>query len=158
MADYAGAVTAIKARMVEQWKTGDLPRTPVVFQNASNAYDPSSDTDAPWVYFEVISSPTGGLRAAGSPGSLVWNYRGNIYAHVFYPINSGIDDVIAAAVAIGEIFRVKKFYDATEGCYVRTGIGPNGQGPSVDGGGSASDDGQWFRVTATIPFEYVHRG
>jgi hypothetical protein len=81
-----------------------------------------------------------------------------IKAHVFAPVNTGIDDCYAKAVAIGEIFRNQVFYDSvTAGCFVRSGYTLDGQ-PRIDQGDASSDDGQWFAVTATIPFEYWHRG
>ena len=52
----------------------------------------------------------------------------------------------------GEIFRAAKFYDDGLGSYVRT------LAPQVDGGGSGSDDGKWFRTTMTCDFTYWHRG
>lgn len=146
MADYAGAVAAIKARMAENWTT-----TPVVYQNAANAYDPSANTQAAWVYFEVIGSSSG-LRGVGTPGDHVWLYRGFIAAHVFVPINTGTEIAQQYAVNIGEIFRAKGFYEAGNGAQVRT------WSPRTDGGESDADDGNWWRVTCTIPFEYFHRG
>ncbi len=151
MADYAGAVAAIKAKFVAEWVTGGSPTTPVVFQNAANEYDPSTNTQQPWVYFEIIGSSSG-LRGVGTPGSQTWLYRGFIAAHVFVPINSGFELAQTYAVAIGEIFRAKGFYNDGNGAIVRT------WSPRTDGGESDADDGNWWRVTCTIPFEFFYRG
>lgn len=146
MADYAGAVAAIKARMAANWTT-----TPVVYQNAGNAYDPSSNPQAAWVYFEVLGS-SGGLRGVGTPGSHVYLYRGFIAAHVFVPVNAGDELAQQHAVTIGEIFRHKEFYTDTPPNCVRTLT------PQTDGGGSDADDGNWWRVTMSCPFEFYYRG
>jgi hypothetical protein len=152
MADYAGAVAAIKARFVEFWKTGDDPKTPISFQNEAFA-----DQTGPWVYFEVIGNGST-LRGVGTPGSHVWLYRGLISIHIFVPDGSGPEVAHTLAVTAGEIFRAKQFYNDALGCCVRTGIGPDGEGPRTDGGASDADNGNWWRVTCTVPFEFYYRG
>lgn len=147
MADYAGAVAAIKALFASSWTA-----TAVAYQNQDFA-----DQTGPWVYFEVISSGST-LRGIGTPGSNVWLYWGNIFIHVFVPLNYGDADAHTMAVAAGEIFRSKQFYDTTPGFCVRTGLGQDGEGPQTDGGGSDADNGNWWRVTCRVPFEYYHRG
>lgn len=152
MADYAGAVAAIRDYFVARWVDGSTARTPIAFQNEAFA-----DQTTAWVMFEVIGE-TSELRGAGTPGSHVWLYRGSIFVHVFVPKNEGAAQANALAVAAGEIFRAKQFYDDDPGCAVRTGVGPEGEGPRVDGGGSGADDGNWWRVTCVIPFEFYYRG
>jgi hypothetical protein len=151
MADYAGAVAAIKQRFIDNWKVGADPKTPIVFQNAGSEYDPSSNTQQPWVYFEVLGSSSS-LRGVGTPGSQTWLYRGFILGHVFVPVNTGADLAQEYAVAIGEIFRAKGFYNDGNGAIVRT------WSPQTDGGASDADNGNWWRVTCEIPFEFYYRG
>jgi hypothetical protein len=152
MADYAGAVTAIKERMATNWTT-----TPVQYQNDLPPQQPWPPVDAttgigvPWVYFEVIGNGSE-LRGVGTPGDQVWTYRGLIAAHVFVPVGTGTDLAQQYAVAIGEIFRAKGFYSDGQGRIVRT------WSPSVEGGASDADQGNWFNVVCRIPFEYLHRG
>lgn len=156
MADYAGAVAAIKQRMIDNWTT-----TPIVFRNPPpDSYDPSSNAQQAWVYFEVVGNGSE-LRGAGKPGDHIWIYRGFVFAHVFVPARSGDELARQYAVAIGEIFRAQGFYNDGSGAIVRTWA------PRTDDGGSAlhgpqsgiiNDDGNWFRVTCSIPFEYLHRG
>lgn len=156
MADYAGAVAAIKQRLRDNWTT-----TGIEFQNETpeGTWPPvdASGNLLPWVFFEVINR-TSELRGAGTPGAHVWLYRGDVFAHVFVRTNSSSEIANQYAVAIGEIFRAKQFYDTDPGCAVRTGIGPAGEGPRVDGGGSDADNGNWWRVTCIIPFEFYYRG
>lgn len=152
MADYAGAVAAMRDYFVAAWVSGGSQRTPIGFQNEGFA-----DQTTAWVYFEVLLS-TSKLQGAGTPGAHVWLYSGNIYVHVFVPKDEGAAEGVTLAVAAGEIFRTKQFYNTDPGCLVRTGVGPEGEGPQIDGGGSGADDGSWWRVTCTIPFEYWHLG
>jgi hypothetical protein len=151
MADYAGAKAAIKARLVDNWLT-----TPITVQNEAPSDPwPPLDADAvllPWINLEVAGTGSD-IIGQGSPGNQVWLYTGWIYIHVFVPVNTGIEQADTLAVAAGELFRRKTFYDdVSPGCYIRTWA------PSVDGGGISDDDGNWFRVTASIDFEYWHRG
>lgn len=152
MADYAGAVAAMRDYFVAGWVDGLNPRTAIAFQNEAFA-----DQSTPWVYFEVICESSE-LRGIGTPGSHVWIYRGSIVIHVFVPLGYGAATAHELAVAAGEVFRAKQFYDATPGCAVRTGVGPNGDGPKTDGGGSSADDGNWWRVSCIVPFEFYYRG
>ncbi len=155
-ADFAGALVAIREKFVAEWVDGGDPRTRVAEVN--------KDPDAPWpprdadnkLEAYVLIAPQGveaDHPGFGTPGRQVYLYRGLIHIHVYVPVGIGTDDAFALAVAAGEIFRSKTFYtDATPGCYVRSWT------PRVDGGGPGDDDGIWFRVSATIPFEYYHLG
>lgn len=148
MPDYAGAVEAIEQRMRDNWTT-----TSVGFQNGDDpAKQDAQGNPVPWVYFEVIGNKSG-LRGVGKSGDHVWLYPGLIAAHVFVPLGSGAKLAQQYAVAIGEIFRAAAFYqDPATGTEVRT------WSPWTDGGDSAADKGNWWRVTCRIPFEYLHRG
>jgi hypothetical protein len=150
-ASYDGAVAAIRARLVANWAT-----TRITYQNETPAAPwPPVDGNGvlqAWVNLEIAGTGSE-IYGQGSPGNNTWHYEGQIYIHVFVPVGSG--DALAQQYAreTGEIFRGKKFYDdVTPGCYVRT------WSPHTDGGGDGDDDGNWYRVTATIDFEYWHRG
>lgn len=149
MADLAGAKAAIRARLVAGWT-----QTRITFQNETPAKPwPPKDGQGhsvAWVNLEIATLPST-LRGAGVPGQQIWVYPGFVYVHVFVPTGSGDADAMAKAVAIGELFRGDVFYQQ-DGCYVRTWA------PSIDGGGSGDDNGNWFRVTMSVPFEYWHRG
>lgn len=149
VADYAGALAAIRQRFIDNWTT-----TPIAYVN--EAAEPAVDVNGfpiTWVFFEVVNSGSR-IEGFGSTGNNTVVYFGLIKAHVFAPVNTGIDDCYAKALAIGEIFRNKVFYDAaTVGCYVRSGYRMD-EPPRVDQGDASSSDGQWFAVTATIPFEF----
>lgn len=151
-ADYSGALAAIRQRFVDNWTTTPIAN---VNESAEPAVDGSGNPTT-WVLFEVVNNGSK-IEGFGTPGNNTIVYYGMIKAHVFAPINSGIDDCYAKALAAGEIFRNRVFYDAvTAGCYVRSGYRGDGQ-PRIDEGDASSSDGQWFAVTATIEFEYWHR-
>jgi hypothetical protein len=150
MGDFAGAKAAIRQRLVDNWAT-----TRVTFQNEAPADPwPPKDSDGfPTAFVNLeISTLDSAMRGAGTPGSQVWVTHGFVYAHVIVPSGEGDGAATAFAAQIGEIFRGKVFYNNGDGCYVRTWA------PRVDGGGSGDDDGNWFRVTMSVPFQYFHQG
>lgn len=149
MADFAGAKAAIRQRLVEGWTA-----TPITYQNKTPDVWPPKDADGlstAFVNLEVATTRSD-MRGAGKPGSQVWLDEGFVYVHVFVPTGDGDADATEHAVAIGELFRGAKFYDDTPGHCVRTWA------PRIDGGGSGDDDGNWFRVTMSVPFQYWHLG
>lgn len=151
MADYAGAVAAARAYFVARFSA-----SPVAYQNEDQPADPWPPQDGsgrpiPWCYFEMIETDTA-LRGAGLPGSQTWLTSGHIRIHVFAPKGYGYVEQLAIAKLAGDVFRAATFYNSDPGakvvCY----------GPSVRGGETASDDGNWFGVTVTIPFEFFFLG
>lgn len=154
MADYAGAVAAIKARLAANWTT-----TPIRYQNDRDPpewppTDPNSGLVTPWLFLEVISNQSS-IRAAGVPGDNIWLTEGHILIHVVTPIGDGAELAQQYAVAAGEIFRAATFYNDGQGSKVLSGVNP---APRTDGGGTDADKGNWFRVTMTCGFEFFHRG
>ncbi len=150
MPDFAGAKAAIRSRLEAGWTT-----TRITYQNETPAA-PFPPTGAgavlvPWVNLEVEGGEAE-IVGTGTPGNHVWTYEGTIMVHVFVPIGSGDALATQYAITIGELFRAAQFYDSTPGFAVRT------LAPSVDPGGSADDDGLWFRVTMSVDFVYWHRG
>jgi hypothetical protein len=149
MADYAGALAAIKARLVAGWTT-----TRITFQNEQpeQPWPPkrANGSAAPWVNLEVMSTGSQ-IWTFGTVGNRGWRYDGFISVHVFTPVGEGVEQAFQYAVTIGEIFRAAEFYEDGNGNYIRT------LAPQIGGGESGSDDGKWFRVTMTVDFTYWHR-
>ena len=147
MADYVGAIAAIKTRLVENWTT-----TQVAYANES-ALNPVDDNGnpVPWVFCEIVSDGSE-IVGTGVPANQTIRYDGMIKLHVMVPIGTGIETGFTHAVALGEIFRNQLLYTATAGRYVRTWV------PRISEGDANSEDGLWFSVTTTIDFEYWHRG
>lgn len=143
--DISGAIAAIQQRLSDNWSTTPI-RTPNDGSGTSGPADGS-----PFVYSEV-SVTRSAIRAAGKPGSQTWIYVGLVEVSVFVKAGDGTTDAFSYASQIGEIFRNETFYNDTPGYEVRT------LSPWVSGGDSGSDDGAWFRVTATVQFEYYHQG
>jgi hypothetical protein len=141
MADWAGAVAAMRARFA-----GAFSAAPVKYQNENPPENPWPPAK-PWIYFEVIQAQTA-LRGVGLPGNQTWLTTGHIFIHTFVPTGYGLAAHLTLAGLAGDVFRSATFYNAEPGakvvCY----------GPSVQGGDSASDDGNWFGVTVSIPFEF----
>lgn len=152
MADLAGAIAAIKSRFSTNWTT-----TPIALQNEKPPQQPWPPVDGAglkraWVYLEVVPTQSA-LRAAGMPGSQFWLTEGHILVHIFVPPLDGTATAHGYAVTIGEIFRAKAFYrDEAAGAEVRTWA------PVHDGGSQDAENGNYFRVTVTIPFEFYYRG
>lgn len=141
MADYAGAVAAMRSRFVAEWL-----ETPIAHQNEDPPQSPWPPS-TPWVYFEVIAAQSE-IRGAGLPGDNVWLTIGNIFIHVFTPLGYGLPESLRLAEAAGDVFRAATFYQNGGGAKVVC------MAPNCDGGASDADNGNWFRVTTSIPFEF----
>src|SRR5262249_8845485 len=125
---------------------------PVAYQNEDPPAQPWPPSSAsPWVYFEVIQTLTA-LRGVGLPGNQTWLTTGHIFQHVFVPKGFGLADPLALAGQAGQVFKSATFYNSEPGAKVVC------FGPTVQGGDSASDDGNWFGVTVAIPFEFYFIG
>ena len=145
MADWAGAVAAMRARFVALF---DTATTPVKYQNEDPPENPWPPPPAkPWIYFEVIEAQTT-RRGVGLPGRQTWITTGHIFIHVFVAKGFGLVGHLLIAGTAGDVFRSATFYNSEPGAKVVC------SGPSVQGGDSASDDGNWFGVTVAIPFEF----
>jgi hypothetical protein len=146
MSDYAGAVAAARARFVAAWASTTL----VEFQNEDPPANPwpPAPASGPWVYFEMIQTSSS-ERGVGLPGSKIWLSVGNIFVHVFAPLGYGLPAHLALTAQAGAIFRAATFYqDAATGAKVVCGA------PSEPGGASDADNGNWFGLTVSIPFEF----
>lgn len=160
MGSLAGAKAAIRQRLEERWTStritvpNEMPAEPWPPRGAPDPEAPDFAVFAPWVHLEIATLPAA-MRGAGRPGHQVWVTDGFIYVHVFVPAGSGDQIANQYADEIGEIFRGALFYNHGDGCYVRSWA------PRSDEGGdatTAADQGNWFRVTMSCPFQYWHRG
>ena len=142
MADWAGAVAAMQARFKASFNAA-----PVEYQNEDPPQLPWPPASTPYVYFEVIEAKTV-MRGVGLPGNKTWLTAGHIFIHVFVVKGYGLTAHLALAGEAGEIFRAATFYNGEPGAKVVCFA------PSVQGGDSSSDDGNWFGVTVAIPFEF----
>jgi hypothetical protein len=161
MPDYAGAVAAIKSRLVSQWVDGSgNPKTLIVYVNKQPEppfppIDPSTGNPAPFLVCEVAGTRSEPY-SFGDVGNRFFIYDGLIILHILVPMDEGTDRAQQYAVQAGEIFRTATFYQDANGSYIRT-IAPY----PPDGGSKADLEGvsagSTFRVTETIPFNYFHR-
>lgn len=147
MADFAGAKAAIRERLETAW----AGRTPLAWPNRPKpTFTDSQGKPVPWAYIE-ISGTDAGIHGVGEPGNHVVIDDGLITATVFGPADEGDDVPTQLAGALGEIFRVKQFFDAEPGTCVRTWT------PKITDGAAADDKGMWFGVSVIIRFEFWHR-
>lgn len=148
MPDYAGAVEAIEAKLAAEWTT-----TPLVFENdEAPATSDGNGNLLPWAVCEVLSTDSG-IRGAGKPGSHVTVDEGLVQVTVFVPSGTGRALARQHATAIGELLRTKEFYNTVPGACVRTWT------PEISPGNPASSEnpsGNWWAVTVTVPFEFIH--
>lgn len=161
MPDYAGAVAAIKARLVSQWVDGSgNPTTPIYYANKQPdlPFPPISSTTGnqePCIICEVTGSKSD-IYTFGNAGNRFWIYDGLIVLSCLVAINDGDQTAQSTALAAAEIFRAQTFYVDANGSYIRT-VAPN----PPDGGTTAAIEGvqagSSFRCTCTIPFQYFHR-
>ncbi|MGE0725098.1 MAG: hypothetical protein AB7O45_12030 [Alphaproteobacteria bacterium] len=142
MPSWAGAVEAIKDTLTAEWTL-----TPVGFINEA---PPVSDRE-PWILLEVVTAARPTVYP-GNPGDHAIIQSGLIYLHVLAPKGRGTDAAFTHAGNAGEIFRDRQLYAVDANHAVRSWT------PVIEGGGRHSDDGNWFVVTCTIPFDYWHRG
>lgn len=154
MADFAGAVRATKDKLDAEWTT-----TRILHRNEQPAqpWPPLDDVNgelAPFVFAEVVGLAAD-INGFGTPGNQVVRDDGQILLTIFVPVGWGEDVLHQHAVALGEIFRNKKFYDADPNAYVRSWT------PRITDGASAAaagvPNGNWFGKVVTIPFEFYHR-
>lgn len=161
MPDYAGAVAAIKALLVQNWVDGSSnPLTPIYYANKQPdlpfpPIDPATGNQAPCIICEVVGSKSD-IYTFGDAGNRFWIYDGLIILSCLVAINDGDEVAGSTAAAAAEIFRAKTFYVDANGSYIRT-VSPN----PPDGGSAAAIEGvqagSSFRVSCSIPFQFFLR-
>ncbi|MGQ0664606.1 MAG: phage tail terminator-like protein [Pseudomonadota bacterium] len=136
MTAFATAAAAIRAKFENEWVSAPgSPRTPIAWQNIP--YQPPDG--APWVYFEVLFA--GAFQAStGAPSGNLYRHAGVIQIHAFTPIGEGSASGFTYADHASAIFRGQNF----SGVLCRA--------PRVQPNTEA--DGDWFRVTVQVPFDY----
>lgn len=150
MGDYPGAVAAARAFL-----EAGFTAAPVQFQNEDPPRRPwPPSPPSPWCYFEMVQLDDR-LRGVGIPGNQVWLATGNIAVNVFVPKGYGLADHLALAGLLDTLFRSKTIYNAEPGVALRF-WSEQGQGPSIQGGDSKSDDGNWFGAAVVIPFQLFY--
>lgn len=167
MADFAGAIAALRTYFAAQWVDGQSRRTPIAFQNeapndggsppvAISPWPPTDESGAPrlWVYFEVQGN-AGDLRGAGLPGDHVYLDTGHIVISAFGPKGSGSGDdggVAALAVAAGNIFRSQTLYQDGAGAKLVCSA-PYPPRDAV----AVANSGNQYGQTVSVPFEFFYR-
>ena len=134
MNPWQNAENALRGRMESEW---DVAGVAVHYQNVTPAQQPNS----PFVFFEILWGEA--FKASiGSPGAELYRHPGVLMVHAFVKTNTGTKRLIEIAGRVAEIFRTQRFGG------VRT------ETPSIGRPGPGSEDGNWYRVTVSIPFTY----
>ena len=154
MADYAGAVAAIKSRLSTNWTTTRIVEPNVTPEEPWPPID-ANGNPAAFVVIEVIGNSSEILGVAqNAAGDNMGIDFGLIRIHVLVPNGTGTATAYAYASTISALFRNVEFYNETSGFAVRTWR------PRVDSGDSADVEGvlegMYWRVSVTAEFEYIH--
>lgn len=161
MADYPGAVAAIRARLAEQWVDGGGAARSLIVEAGKRPeppfppIDPATGNEAPFLAIEIAGSRSDTLTY-GTPGNRFFVYDGLILLHALTPMNEGSARAQQLACDAGEIFRAATFYQQPSGGYIRT-IAPNPPGPGSSSPLEGVEAGPFYRVTVSVPFQYFHR-
>ena len=144
--NYAGARAAIRQFFEAAW----AGRTPVAYPNVQASGLTVDGEPVPWVRLEIINDGAE-LVGVGAPGNRVYRYDGAIEVSVFVPAGTGDEQAATLATAAGEIFRAREFYNDVPGYSIRSKV------PGMIDTDIVRDNGKWYGVAVTIPFEYWHR-
>lgn len=131
MTAFAAAASQIRARM-----NANFTAAPIAWENA-----PHQPNDDAFVFFEVVSGGSEQV-SIGSPNARLYRHAGVIQAHVFVPTGKGTKLALEHADTIAAIFRGQSFNGVL--CFA----------PRLGNAAQADDDGKWYRVTVSIPFQY----
>ncbi|WP_207479573.1 phage tail terminator-like protein [Arenibaculum pallidiluteum] len=126
---FADAVAAIRARLGDPFEGA-----PVALPNVN--FEPG---DGPWLYLEVLGA-AGEASRHGSVGKRFVTDLGTIMAHVFVPAGTGTDVAYTLAGQVADALRLATF------------DGIDTEAATIGGGESGDDNGNWFRVSVSIPF------
>jgi hypothetical protein len=127
-------VATIRTKLEAEWSGA-----PIAWPNE----DFQANGQDAWVHVEVQGNGAEGT-VIGSVGKRAVTEMGLIFAHVFVPVGTGTDEAFRIAEEIGAVFRLTSF----SGTGVRIAAGV----PSIGEAEPGDENGNWFRVSASIPF------
>lgn len=150
MADFAGAAEAIERHLAEQWSA-----TPITRANeaAPEITDPVSGEPVPWIFCEIVTDDAA-IAGFGLRSSNPHRVTGAVEIDVFTPAATGAALGRQYAVALGELFRNRRLYDAEPSAYVWTRVPVVGRTQAAR---SEQPSGAWWCTSVSIPFEFYHR-
>lgn len=153
MADIAGAISAMKSRVTDNWTT-----TRIVFANETpeQPWPPVDANGNPAAFIVVEISPNSadiigvGQNAAGASYNVDFGLG---YCHILAPVGSGTDTAYAYAATLMALFRSAEFYQSA-GFAVRTWR------PHIQSVGSAEmeglAEGLYWRCSVVFEFEFIN--
>lgn len=138
---FAAAVTAIRATLA-----AGFTALPIKLPNEKAR---QADIAAGFVVLEVLGGENR-IHTAGKPGERLFLHAGDILASIFTPSGAGADAGLAHADTIGALFQRTDIPAPTVPQIVRT------EDPSVGAGEEGDENGRYFRVTVSIPFDHFY--
>ena len=129
---------AVRAKLAAEWSGCAIAWPNEAFEAAEQV---------PWAFCEVQGN--GSSRTAfNSAGKRVAADDGLLMIDVFVPVGTGDQEAKALAQGISEVLAMQVF-DAAD-CRITCGA------PFVGQGEAGSDDGMWFRVSASVPLAAIY--
>lgn len=127
---------------------GGFTTAPLVWPNETHDLPAAP---SPFVAIEVMGV-TNSVRGIGEPGNRLFIHPGIILAHVFVPFGIGQAAGDTVADAIGLLLQRKDIAAPTLPQLVRT------EDPTMIDGELGSEDGNYWRVSVSIPFDFYYFG
>jgi hypothetical protein len=122
---------AVRSLLLDEWS-----ETVIAFQNEE--FQAPQD-GSPWIYCEVLPVDAD-TTIFGSTGLRIQSDLGLIACHVFAPTGTGAGAVFGLAARVGKLLQLRTI-----------GPGVETAGRSLGGAASADDEGNWFRVSSSVP-------
>ncbi len=143
MSSLAPARAAIRAFI----ETG-FTALPMVWPNERA---PMNSTPTAFVAVEVMGAGNT-IKGIGQPGNRLFIHVGVIMAHIFVPFGTGSAAADSHAEALAGLLTRKDIPAPTAPSMVRT------EDASSYDGELGSEDGNYWRVTVSVPFDFYHFG
>lgn len=136
MTAFSEATSYIRKRFDDNFNVTNVYK---VFEN--NSFEPPTDGKKSFVYLEVLPGNSF-QQSLGSTTLRKYRHIGLIQVHIFTPVNTGTGKAMEYADSIAAIFRGVEF----NGVICRD--------VSIGQGEKSDDDGNWWRTTISITFQY----
>jgi hypothetical protein len=133
---FREAEAILKARLAAAWPAL-RPDVPVRWPNEKFTRPAAN---APWVSCEVHGTTNLLAGIGGGPGDNLWRQEGFVLAAAYVKADSGTATALDIAADLAGVFQGYAAADLR--C----------RGADVDGGAAVQEEGNWFKVTVSVPF------
>lgn len=142
---FQPAKTAIRKLITENFTA--IPASRHSYPNDDQFKLPSPP--AHWLRVEVQGTENR-VHSVGSPGNRLFLHDGIAWLHVFAPFGTGEDEAGAFADQLGTLLQRRDIPAPTVPQIVRT------EDPSVNPGERDSENGNWYRISVSVPFQFFY--